>query len=48
VKAFTANDFIFFDSSRHKITELTEAELEGIAVDTAILQYVQSEMPQLL
>lgn len=31
VKAFTANDFIFFDLSGHRITELTEAGLDGIA-----------------
>ncbi len=31
IKAFTANDFIFFDSSGYRITELTEAAIEGIA-----------------
>ncbi len=31
LKAFTANDFIFFDSSGYRITELTEAAIEGIA-----------------
>jgi hypothetical protein len=31
IKAFTANDFIFFDSSRQRITNLTEANLSQVA-----------------